>query len=212
MAKEFVPGMDVADVYAAALFDLAREANTVDDVFGELTSLVELVESDPQIAAFFQSGAVDDDDRAQSLEKIFRGRLSDIVLNTLQVMNAHGRLGLLHPLRRSFQLRIEDARGQIEVVATSAIELDSTQRAEIERVAEQLSGKQPLVQYVVDPDVLGGLVLQVGDYRYDNSLRRHLHVARMQLLERSSRGLGIGAADGDPLSGAGPTSSGDEQA
>nr|HPM24952.1 F0F1 ATP synthase subunit delta [Phycisphaerae bacterium] len=97
------------------------------------------------------------------------------------------RLELIHALWRAYVLRLEDARGQIEVQATSAVELDAAQRAEIERLAAQLSGRKPLVQYIVNPDVIGGLVLRIGDYRYDHSLRRHLNVARHRLLERTNR-------------------------
>ena len=57
------------------------------------------------------------------------------------------------------------------------------------------SGKTPVVEYVVDPDVLGGLILQVGELRMDNSLRRHLRVARKRLLERADLGLEAGARD-----------------
>jgi ATP synthase F1 delta subunit len=187
MAQEFEKGLDVGDVYAAALFALASEAGTVDVVRDELAELLKLTEHDPRIAAFLASVAIDLDDRAASLERMFRGRLSDIVLNTLQVMNRHGRLDLLHALSRAYVLRVEDARGQVEVVATSAVELDPVQRAAITRLAELLAGKRPLVDFVVKPEVLGGVVLQIGDYRYDHSIRRHLAVARGSLLARTTR-------------------------
>lgn len=188
-------GIDVASIYAEALFELATETDTVDDVRGQLEELVRLEQQNPGFAAFMTSTAVDDDARARSLEKMFRGRLSDSVLNMLQVMNQHGRSALLPPLLRAFVLRLEDARGQIEVTATSAVELGSAQQAEVRQLAERLSGKQPLVEYVVDGDIIGGLVLQIGDYRFDNSVRWHLHAARSQLLERSNRGLNIGVAE-----------------
>jgi F-type H+-transporting ATPase subunit delta len=127
---------------------------------------------------------------------MFRGRLSDVVLDTLQVMNRHGRLELLHALHRAYVRRMEDTRGQIEVVATSAVELDAQQKAEVARLAEQLSGLKPLVAHVVDPGVLGGLVLRIGDHRYDNSLRRHLRAARERLLERSVRGAAAAGSSG----------------
>lgn len=194
MAKEFHPGMDVADVYAAALFGLAQEASAVDTVRAELEGVAGLLAANPQFAEFVQSTAVDDDQRRKSLERIFRGRLSDLLVNTLHVMHDHGRLALVPTVLRAFVLRLEDARGQVEVQATSAIELDDGQRRAVERLAEHLSGRKPLVEYTVDPDVLGGLVLQIGDMRYDNSLRRHLHVARTRLLARPNRGLSTESA------------------
>lgn len=192
MAEGFETGIDVADVYAAALFALATEAGTVDETLAELEELVRLLESDPGFAGFMTAASVDDDDREESLEQIFRGRLSDIVLNTLQVMNQHNRAGLLRQLLRAFVVRLEDARGQIEVTATSAVELSDPQKLEVRQIAEELAGRKPLVEYVVDSSLIGGLTLQIGDYRFDNSVRQHLRAARTRLLERSNRGLGIG--------------------
>jgi F-type H+-transporting ATPase subunit delta len=188
MAEQPEKGSVVAEVYAAALFALASAAKAADAVERELAELARLVEQDAVFAAFAETTAIDVDARERSLERMFRGRLSDVVLDTLQIMNRHGRAGLLHALWRAYVLRLEDARGQIEVVATAAVELDKAQKAEVQKIAAELSGKQPLVTYVVDADVVGGLVLQIGDWRYDNSVRRHLHDAQQRLLERSSRG------------------------
>ncbi len=187
MALDAEKGLDIAAVYAGALFDLAAAAGTLDEVRGELEELVGLQESDPRFAAFMTSDAVDDDDRERSLDKMFRGRLSDTVLNTLQVMNHHGRSALLAALLRAFVLRLEEHRGQIEATVTSAVELGDEQKAEVERLAGELSGRNPLVAYVVDADVIGGLVLSVGGQRYDNSVRQHLRAARVLLLERSNK-------------------------
>jgi F-type H+-transporting ATPase subunit delta len=188
MAEKPEKGSDVAEVYAAALFALASEAKAADVVERELAELTRLAEQDAAFAAFADTTAIDVDARERSLERMFRGRLSDVVLDTLQVMNRHGRAGLLHALWRAYVLRLVDARGQIEVVATTAVELDKAQKAEVQKIAAELSGRQPLVTYVVDADVVGGLVFQIGDWRYDNSVRRHLRDAQRRLLERSNRG------------------------
>jgi F-type H+-transporting ATPase subunit delta len=186
-AQDFEKGIDVADVYAAALFALAREAGTVEAVGQELAELARLTEQNATFAAFTASVAIDTGHRAASLERMFRGRLSDMVLNTLLVMNRHGRVGLLHALRRAYELRMEEARGQVEVLVTSAVALDPAQRSEVTRLAAALSGKQPVIECRVDPAILGGLILQIGDHRLDNSVRRHLLVARQRLWERTAR-------------------------
>jgi F-type H+-transporting ATPase subunit delta len=195
MAEAFDEHLDLADIYAAALFALASEAGLVETVRGELEELVRLETLEPGFAEFLRSGAVDDDHRAASLERMFRGKLSDIVLNTLQVMNARGRAALLKPLLRAFVLREQQAANQVEVTVRSAVELDADTRERLERVTEMLSGKRPLMQYEVDAALLGGLVLQIGDYRYDNSIRRHLLQAHARLLGRGARGLKAGVVE-----------------
>jgi F-type H+-transporting ATPase subunit delta len=187
-----IKGSDIAKVYADALFDLAQQADAVDEVCAQLQELVNLQEQDPQLAAFLNSLMVDHEQRERSLEHMFRGRLNDSLLSTLQVMNQHGRAGLLPQLLRAFVLRIEDARGEIEVTAISAVNLTDVEQAYVKTLAANLSGKQPLIEYRVDPDIVGGLVLEMGGYRYDDSIRHQLAAARDKLLARSSRGLGIG--------------------
>lgn len=192
MAVTFDKQLEIADVYAGALFDLAREAGKVDEVREELEELVKLREhEDAGVAEFFVSRALDDDTRTALIEKLFRGKLSDLTLDTLAVMNRHGRPGLLPALLRCFVLRQEAAAGQIEATATSAAALSEQERAAVAELAARLSGKKPLLKFEVDPDLIGGLILQIGDLRYDNSVRTHLNTALEGLRARSERGLEV---------------------
>ena len=195
MAESLDKQLELADVYAAALFELAREAGVIDDVRSELEELVKLLGIEPGLERFLASRAISEDQRTAGLEKMFRGKLSDAVLNTLLVMNRHGRCGFLAALLRCYVLRKEAAAGQVQTVVTSAVELSGSERAAIETVAAQISRKTPVAEYVIDPDMIGGLILQVGDWRYDNSVRRQLKTARQRLLERSERGLEVGVTE-----------------
>ena len=187
-----IKGSDIAKVYADALFDLAKAAGTIDKIGAELQELASIQVQEPQFAEFLSSQVIDDDERERSLERMFRGRVDDALLDTLQVMNQHGRIGLLPQLLRAFVLRIEEDRGQVEVQAISAVELSGVEQADVQTLAAQLTGRQPLMDYRSDPSIIGGLVLEVGGYRYDDSVRHNLDALRRRLLERSSRGLKIG--------------------
>ncbi len=186
---QFDQELRIADVYAHALFELATEADCVADVRAELNELRKLCRKEPEFVKFMTSRALEAEGRAAGLERMFRDRLSDMVLNTLLVMSQHGRCGLLLALRERYVARQEDAANEVEVTVASAVELSRKQRAEAVEIAATASGRRPVVEYVVDPDILGGLILQVGDLRMDNSLRRHLRVVRGQLLERVQRGF-----------------------
>lgn len=181
--------LDVADVYADALFGLAEKEGKIVDVRHELEELVKLAASEPDFTAFLTSSALDDDHRAAGLEKMFRGRLSDLTLNTLQIMNRNGRTDLFGALLKQYVVRLEAAANQLAVTVTSAVALDDQQQRSVTETAAHLSGKQPVVKYQVDPEIIGGLIIQMGDWRYDNSVRRQLNVARGQLRERSDRGF-----------------------
>ncbi|MCG3127602.1 MAG: ATP synthase subunit delta [Phycisphaerae bacterium] len=179
----------VADIYAGVLLSLAQASGTVEAVRAELESLRELEAADREFAAFMASHAIDSDRRAPSLEKMFRGRLSDMVVDALQVMNRNGRSDLVGPLARRYVVRMEEAAGQVEVCATTAVALDDGQREEVRRLAEQLSGKAAVMEFREDAALIGGLMLQIGDVRYDDSVRSRIEALRGQLAERGERGL-----------------------
>jgi F-type H+-transporting ATPase subunit delta len=191
MADTFDKQIEIADVYADALFSLAQEKGTINAVRAELEELAKVVELDPSFRAFMTSAALDDDHRAAALERIFRGKLSDEVLNTMLVMNRHGRNGLLEALIHGFVYRLNRAAGQVEVSVVSAVELDDASKTDVTRTAAELSGNKPVMSYKVDPDIIGGLIVQIGDVRYDNSVRSQLFQVRRRLLERSERGLPV---------------------
>ena len=197
MAESFDKQLAVVDVYAEALFELAQDSGQVDEIRTELEELIKFIQDvdDPALRNFFISRALDDDVREQFLEKWFRGKVSDLTLNTLLVMNANGRNGLLEALYRCFVLREQAAAGQVEATATSAVELSDAEKQAVRDLATQLSGQKPLVEFRVVPDILGGLILQIGDLRYDNSLRSQLMEARDRLFERSERGLEVSVSD-----------------
>lgn len=192
--ENFDEQLAIANVYAEALYDLADADSTVTDVRGELDELKKLVGEDAAFANFLSSAAVDVDMRAASLDKVFRGQLSDKTLNTLQIMNKHGRTGLINALHRAFVVIEAEANNLIECTARSARELSDEQKESIRQVAASVSGKEPLMTYVVDDTLLGGLVLEMAGWRYDNSLKRHMVELKKRLFDRGDRGLPVGTA------------------
>jgi len=194
----FEKQLEIADVYAQALFELARERNLVDRVRAELEALVqvqdELEQADPRAAALLRSSGLQRGERMGGFEKLFRGKLSDEVVNTFLVMQRHDRIGLAKALLRCFVLRMQKASDQVEVQVTSAVELGAAERDELTKLAAELSGKKPVMEFRVDPELIGGVVLQIGDWRYDNSIRRQLHAAAERLEQRGEAGISAGAA------------------
>lgn len=192
--ENFNEQLAIANVYAQALFALADADGSVADVRSELDELKALYNDDAAFADFLASAAIDIDKRAASLDMIFRGKLSDKTLNTLQVMNRHARTELINALHRSFVLIEEEAKNIVECTARSARELNDAQKAEVTKVAASVSGKEPLMNYVVDDSLLGGLVLEMAGWRYDNSLKRHMVELKKKLFDRGDRGLPVGTA------------------
>lgn len=194
MADPIQDKMALASTYADALFDLAEDAGKTVEVRGEMEELLKIGQIDPQFMSYMFSGLVPWEERAATYERVFRGRLNDLLLNTLQVMNRNGRHGLMRELHAAYSQRERQSKNQVAVLVISATELAADLRTDVEAVATELSGRRPIIEYRVDPGLLGGLIVQIGDVRYDYSVRRHLRETRQLLAERSERGLTLADA------------------
>lgn len=176
----------VARVYARSLLALAEEDGISDGVQPELAGLAAEVEGHPELAAFLASPLVGERHRAEALEAMFRGRLADLVLDTLQVMNGKGRLGLLRALALAFQEELDRLRGRVDVAVTTAIPLSDELRERVRSVVAERSGKQPRLVESVDPEILGGIVLRIGDRKLDASVANELRHMDQRLRDRMS--------------------------
>lgn len=189
MARVDEQELAIAGVYARSLLSLAEDRAAADRMEGELAELAGLLEANPDVAAYLASPLEDEEGRAAALEKALRGRASELVVNTLQVMNAKGRLGLLPALAEAYRLENEDRRGEVDVEVTTAVALSDDLRRRIAVTASRYAGKTARLVEKVDPDLLGGLVLKIGDRKIDGSLARQIHDARESLFRRASQEL-----------------------
>ncbi len=188
-----VSAQRVARVYAEALLNAAEKQGQSEQVLESLDSLIrDVFPAEPQFEAFFQSSAVGRQRKAQVIDKVFEGKASPVFVDFLKVLNQHERLDLLRPiLTAAKELRDERAH-RIRVQVRSAVPLAD---AQTNRLVEQLRANlklEPVLQTEVDADLLGGVVVRVGDWLYDASVRARLDSIRNQLIERSSHEIQSG--------------------
>lgn len=182
----------IARVYAQALLALAESQGEADSVLEELESMAVEIDKDPAFANFLRSPLVGTEERRQSLDRMFKGRMNEILLDTLQVMNSKGRSGLVRALVEAYSQEYEELRGQVRVAVQSAVPLTDSLRRQLRDVVSGFTGKTPRLEESVDPDLIGGLVLQVTDRRIDTSVFKEIKGLRQQLLDRASQEIHSG--------------------
>ncbi len=185
-------GVAIAGVYARALLDIADKTGAADTVREELDGLTTLANRDSAFAHFLESTVIDVDQRRASLEKMFRGRLSDLVLDTLQVLNRKDRLMLLEEVTRQYVLALEESRNEVEITVTTAKPLDENSRTELMEALKRHTGAEPVVTEKVDEDLIGGMIVRVGDEKIDFSVATKLRRLHQMLLERASHEIHSG--------------------
>lgn len=182
MATDLDISQAASAVYAESLLSLVEEQGQSEAVAEELAQLRALWNQDQQFVDLMSSSAIDEDDRRQSIRKIFgNGRVSKLVFNLLMVLNDKHRAYLLPAVCDAYVRELNKLRGRKEVYVTSAVPLDDPQRARLQAEVKRLSGVEPILVERVDPDVLGGLMVQVGDHLFDATVGRRLHDYRDEL-------------------------------
>lgn len=183
-----------ARTYSRALLVLAEEKKESERVLEELRLIVALLDKDPMFDTYFSSPTVDAKVRERTIDTLFRNRLTDLVVDTLQVMNRKGRSSLVRALAQTFHEDYEEARGIVEVFVWSAVALGDEDRRKASTMAEGYTKKKVVLVERVDPSMLGGLIIQVGDRKFDMSVRSHLRKIGDALIDRASRELHRGVA------------------
>lgn len=182
----------VAAVWASAIVALAAEAGREDEVRDELDGLVALLDRDPDVEALLASPIVADETKRRLLERALRGRTSDLLVDALQVMRRKGRLDLLRAVAAAYRAEWLRRRHRVEVRVASAVPLGDELREEVRRAAARRSGREPVLVETVEPQLLGGLVVRIGDDKFDGSVATELARLEESLLERASRELQAG--------------------
>jgi len=182
----------VGRVYADALLSLALEQGTADEVREELDSLAALYDADAGFRDFLANPAVDEEERRQSLDAMFRSRLQPVTVDALQVINAKGRSALLPAVVAAYRTAHDRASRRVEVRVTSARPLSDEQRRKLAEKVLRTTGNEPSFAEHVDPSILGGLVVQIGDQKTDGSVATRLHNLSEALLARASREIHSG--------------------
>jgi F-type H+-transporting ATPase subunit delta len=186
MAKIDGQQMAVARVYAGAMLRLAQSRGEAEQLENELLELAGRVETNPEFARFLSSPLVDAKARRAAIEKLFRARYSDLLVDSLQVLNRKDRLGIVRAVAEAYRLAYEELRGRVEVHVTTATPLNEPLRNQIRAVAEEKTGKSADLVETVDESLIGGLIMRIGDQKFDASVATKLRTIASSLLERAS--------------------------
>ena len=189
MAGQFETAHVVADTYAEALLAAAQQQNQVDELAEEFAELMQYVRRDETFVRFLESAVVDEDDRRESLRRIFgHERLSHLLRNFLLVLNDRGRLPLLSAIYESYRRHLDVLRGRQEVYVTTVVPLMAEQRRQVQQAVSRTIEREAILIERVEPALLGGLVLEMANRRMDASIRHRLdelaeHIRRSGMRE-----------------------------
>ena len=191
-------GRQIGHLYAEAILRVAEEQGQAETLQDELNELVTYLDSNPAIEQFLGSPLIEEGPHAAAIERAFRGKASDLLVDSLLVINRKGRLGSLRAIAAGYRAALRDLRGWMDVHVRTAVPLTDPLRARlIEALAASTSRKPALIEHV-DPAVIGGLIIQIEGRKIDASLASRLHHLSEALHARASREIHSGKAYVEP--------------
>ena len=171
---------EIAEVYARALFEVARDNGVLDRVHDELGQFADALDEDRNLQVFLFSPYFSSEEKKRGVRQVVSDA-DERFLNFLELLAERHRVPALFRIRRLFDDMWADEHKLLPVTVTSATELDKRLVDDIGKRIEEQTGRQVELSSNVDPDVLGGLRVQVGNMVLDATVRNRLERLRKQV-------------------------------
>jgi F-type H+-transporting ATPase subunit delta len=177
----------VARNYADTLLALAqRQGGTAVDDFGHAADMVaEILAQEPRVRTFLESPSVAPDEKKRAIRASFEGRVPPLFLRFLVVVVEKRRERQLAAIASAYHELVDEMMGRVRAEITLSESADPAMQGELVAWLERRVGKTVIPQFVVDPDILGGVVIRIGEQALDGSVRRSLSELRRRMLTAS---------------------------
>lgn len=180
-----VRAQQIAASYAKALLGAAQKSGQLEARVVEVEDFVRLLQEFPDFDRLLTASFLKHEQRLESLDRVFAGRLSNEMLDFLKVLSGHDRLGLLREIYAELKTQYNALRGRVRVQVVTATRLAPADAEKLLPALRTLVQGEPEVEAVVNPALIGGVLLRVGDTVYDGSVARQLEQLREHMINRS---------------------------
>jgi F-type H+-transporting ATPase subunit delta len=176
----------IARVYAQAIIEAADRKGCRREVLGELAAIVrDVLPAVPRAREVFASPRINEEEKARMIHAITKGRTLPTTAHALHVLARHGRLGLLTEVVSSAERLAAELEGRKQATFTTAVPLAAAEQSRIVTEVERAVSATLAPSFAVDPDIIGGLVVRIGDTVYDQSVATALVRLGERLKQRS---------------------------
>ena len=180
--EHFVSG--VAGRYATALFDLARDANSIDAVQADLQRFDDLIAESADLARLVRSPVFSADEQLSALSAVLeRAGIGGLAAQFIKLVTKNRRLFAVADMVRGFRNLVAQHRGEVTAEVTVAEDIKDDHVAALRNALKAVSGKEVDLKIKVDPAIIGGLVVKLGSRMVDSSLRTKLNSIKHAMKE-----------------------------
>jgi F-type H+-transporting ATPase subunit delta len=175
---------ELAQVYGRSLFEVAREQHKLDELREQLGQFADAVSENHELAVFFFSPYFSTKEKQEALGRMLDGA-DPILLNFLNLLIENHRMPVIFRIRQEYGRLWDEENKTLPVEITSAIELDPATAESLGRKIGERAGRKVTLAAHVDPDILGGIIIRVGNSILDASIRNRLEQLRRHVAQAS---------------------------
>ncbi|HHH75889.1 MAG TPA: ATP synthase F1 subunit delta [Phycisphaerae bacterium] len=176
--------MSLGQIYAQALDGLVADSTQAKLIASELHQLEELLKSIPGAMALLTARTITKENHQKLVDRIFHDRTSELISSLLGIMARHGRMSILPAVRQSFDILLARRDKQVKATVITATQLDQAMQEEIRSVLSESLDANVVLETALDPKMLGGMVIQVGDKVFDSAVSTRLEGLLKNMLKR----------------------------
>ncbi|MCK8824583.1 ATP synthase F1 subunit delta [Fuchsiella alkaliacetigena] len=171
----------IAEKYSQALFELTSEKDQLNEVKDDLIAVVETISDHNDLQEVIYHPQISNEDKKQLVEKLFADEVSKTLLNFLKLLIDKRREHFLEAILDRYLEYVDREKGILEVEVISAFELTAENKDRLATKLAEVTNKEIRLKTQVDRDLLGGLVLKIGDRVVDGSLKKELESVKEEI-------------------------------
>lgn len=164
----------VSERYAQALLELVSDNLSKEDILKELLDITESVKSSGDLNKVMTSPVISNDEKKNVISKLFENTTNKVILNFLKLLVDKNRFSMLESITKEYKNEINRLNNLLSINVTSAIDLTEDEKSAIKDKLSNILNKNIELEWATNPDIIAGLVFEVGDNIIDNSLRHKL--------------------------------------
>ena len=174
----------IASRYAKSLLELANEQKCLDEVMKDMENFETLCDENRDLVLMFRNPIIKHLKKLEILKKIFKGKVHALTLSIFEIITKKHRERYLPQIASAFKAQYFEFKGFVESSITTVVPIDAGIRQEIETIVKNITGKKVIINELIDPELIGGFVLKIGDRQIDDSISSKLRDLKLKFTQK----------------------------
>lgn len=166
--------------YAKAILNFAVEQHREDQVNNDMLLIINTLDENKDLQLMINNPILKSNLKKDTLKSIFSSHISSLTINSINLLIDNNRLSILNEVAKKYSIIYDELKGKEIAKITTAIPLNSNLNKQVLAKIKEITGKQATIENNINPDIIGGFILRIGDIQYDASIANKLQSLKRQ--------------------------------